>query len=282
MTPLTMIRAIPLAALLLSAAPAVAHAQRLGPPPTIAQCGEWKAGLAAGGARALYALDHGWPAGCADAPGILVPALRSARLVSDVDYLYALTVQAADVRDASIFAAALALAEDSGATTKARAAAVLVTIAQLGSSIDFHQLSRGALLTDPLPATGLCGPRIAGSHGPIERTPLPSDAERRAARVIDRLTYGAGTPALLRNLARCSRTGFGADIPPQVDLGGVSLEYVCGTTFRIHNPTPVRLVFAYRVEGFSDQFDIPVEASRHEDFDVFRRGRCDSCTTDGR
>jgi hypothetical protein len=271
MTPLTTIRAIPLAVLLLGAAPVVAHAQRLGPPPGADQCDGWKDGLAAGGARARDALAGGWLAGCEDGPRVLAQALRSARLVSDVEHLYALAFAAAGVSDASLFAAALALADDAGATTEARAAAILVTVAQFGASIDFHHGRGSALLTDPAPASGICGPMIY-THGPAERTPLPPDAHRQAAKVLDALIHGADTPALLRNLARCSRGVAGGDVPPQVDLGGVRLEYVCGTTFRIHNPTPIRLVFAYRVEGFSDELDIPVEGSRHEDFDVFETG----------
>jgi hypothetical protein len=212
---------------------------------------------------------YGWPGGCADAPAILAPALQSARLASSPEYLYALAAQAADVRDASVFSAALALADDAGATLPARAAALLVILAQFGNAWDFPGVVRSALLTDPLPSSGICGPALFGWEAATEGTPLPSDAGRQAARVFDRLIYGAGTPTLLRNLARCSRGALGADIPPQVDLGQVQLTYVCGNTFRIQNPTSIRLVFSFLVEGPAPEgYDVPVGGNSHADFDT--------------
>lgn len=225
-----------LAAALLCAAPVCAlRAQGWSTPPTAERCGEWTAGLAAGGAAALNAVTYGnLPACPSTAAAALAGAVRAARSAADTAYLGRLASTAGDVKDPAVFAAALEVAADGSATDGARVMALLVTVAQLGSSQDVEDRTRPQLFTDPLPATGICGFEIA-STGPAIDHPLPADAERQAAQVIDGIRSGRREPALLQNLARCARSVISADIPVQVPLTGIKVDYVCGNRFRVQN-----------------------------------------------
>ncbi|MEW5928679.1 MAG: hypothetical protein AB1941_14520 [Gemmatimonadota bacterium] len=244
-------------ALVLLAGSAVAlDAQGLAPPPSTEQCQTWTQDLSAGGARALDALTYGWIGGC---PTLAAPALagaiRNARTAQDTMYLGRLAGQAANVRDPQVLDAALALAGDRTASDRARVMAVLVLLGQRGSGLTVGDMPLPALFTERLPATGICGFHVATGGAEIVN-PLPDDHVRRIAQVLDGIRYQNGESALLRNLARCARTGTLTEVPLQVDVSKIRLDYVCGNTFRIQNHTPEFLILSYTVAGTGEAEDV--------------------------
>lgn len=230
-----------LAAAALCAAPVFApgaHAQ------DSAQCQEWAAGLAMGGASAFDVLTYGNLSACpATAPAALAQAVRSARASGDTAYLGQLAAVAGDVRDPAVFSAALEVAADGRASNRARVMGLLVTVAHLGSSQEMMDVTRPQLFTEALSATDVCGFEAPDFKLSTDN-PLAADAERQAARVIDRILYASGQPALVQNLARCARTSVSDAIPPQVDVSGIRVDYVCGNTFRVQNHTGATLTLA--------------------------------------
>lgn len=231
-------------------------AQGLAPPPSTEECQGWVQDLGAGGARALDALTYGWLGGC---PTVAAPALagaiRNARSAQDTVYLGRLAAQAANVRDPQVLDAALALAGDRTASDRARVTAILVLLGQRGSGLTVGDTPLPALFTEKLPATGTCGFNVATGGFAIEN-PLPDDHVRRIARVLDGIRYQNGESALLRNLARCARTGTLSEVPPQVDVSRIRLAYVCENRFRIQNHTPEFLVLSYTVAGTGESWDV--------------------------
>lgn len=220
---------------------------RLAAPPSAEECHRWATALNGG-------VLTGWLAYCPElAPSAFAAAVRAARLLTDTAYLSGLAARAGDVRDLRIFDAALEVAADGRASDRARIMSLLITVSQLGSSQDvaFHSIARSALFTQVLPAEGMCGFGPASRDGVAFDNGLPDDANRRAARVIDGIRFANGTSALLRNFARCARSAVGRDIPPQVDVSQIRLDYVCGTEFRIQNHTGVWLDMSYVVKDAS-------------------------------
>jgi hypothetical protein len=257
-------------ALLACAWPSASAAQGIRPRPTAAECGEWSRNLAAGGARAHGALTYGWLAACPSGAATLGAAIRAARAERDTSYLFGLAVQAAQVRDRAVLDAGLEVAGDDRASDRARAASLLVVVAQLGAGWSYPGVSGAELLTKPVPDRGICGPGVGGGSFATEN-PLPQGHERRVARVLDGIAAGGGTP-LLRNLARCSRSALGNGVPIQIDVSRVRATYVCGNTFRVRNNTSEFLVFGYSVEGSGDRGDLNVDAHKHRDFQVEDQG----------
>ena len=236
------------AAAALALAPAAAlSAQGWGDPPTAEECQEWTSGLATGGAAALEAVTYGRLSSCTEAaPGALAGAIRGARTARDTAYLGRLAGVAAQVRDPAVLAAALEVAGDGRAASEARVMGLLVTVSSLGGSQSVRGHTRPQLFTQALPATGLCGFDIDAS-GAVIHNPLPADAERQAARVIDGILYGGAEPALVQNLARCARFVVASEIPPQVDVAKVRVDYVCGNTFRVQNHTGTEVTLTITV-----------------------------------
>ncbi len=195
---------------------------RLAAPPSAEECQRWATALNGG-------VLTGWLPYCpALAPSAFAAAVRAARAVTDTAYLSGLAARAGDVRDLRIFDAALEVAADGRASDRARILGLLITVSQLGSSQDivFHSIARSELFTQVLPAEGMCGFGPASSDGIAFDNGLPDDANRRAARVIDGIRFANGTSTLLRNFARCARSAVGRDIPPQVDVSQIRLDYV--------------------------------------------------------
>lgn len=253
-----------LAAVALALVPAASlGAQGLAPPPTAAECDEWAAGLAAGGQAALDVVSYGNITACpAVAPGALAGAIRGARAARDSAYLGRLAGAASQVKDPAVFAAALEVAGDGRASSEARVMGVLITVSSLGASQEVQGYIRPQLFTQALPATGICAFAVAGV-GPAVDNPLPSDAERQAARVIDGILYANGQPALVQNLARCARGVISSEIPPQVDVSGIRIDYVCGNTFRVQNHTRAALTLTVTTtdaEGASETEDVAAPA----------------------
>jgi hypothetical protein len=241
-TPRTFFSRAALAAAALLMVPACAlRAQGWVDPPTSAECQAWTQDLAAGGEAAMDVVAYGNLAGCTEAaPGALAGAIRAARASRDTAYLGALAVVSGQVRDPAVFGAALEVTADGRASDESRVMGLLVIGSSLGSSQYVPGYTRPQLFTGALPATGVCG-FAAGDGGPVLDNGIPADAERQAARVIDAIRFGGGGSALVQSLARCARSFVDPDIPPQVDVSGVRVDYVCGNDFRVQNHTGTEL-----------------------------------------
>ncbi|HEX8673696.1 MAG TPA: hypothetical protein VF710_17505 [Longimicrobium sp.] len=251
-----------LAAAALVAAPATPlMAQQWGDPPTAAECQAWVSGLSQGGSAALEAVTYGRITGCPQAaPAALASAVRGARASRDTAYLGRLAGVAGQVRDPAVFAAALEVAGDGRASSAGRVLGLLVTVSSLGSSQDVPGYSRPLLFTQTLPATGLCGLALEGGGAVIDN-PLASDAARQAARVVDAILYSTGEPAVVQNLARCVRSAFASEIPPQVDVSKIRVDYVCGNTVRVQNHTGAEITLTITTTpavGDSETEDHPI------------------------
>lgn len=224
--------------------------------PSPAACDGWSRALEAGGPGAVRALTEGWLAGCPSVgPSALSGAVLRTRTSTDLQLLTQLTLRGSAVTHPRIFDAAATVAMDAGATIAARRGSLLILSAQLGSGVGLavgneSMIMDDRMLTLEIPTASFCtsAPNI-GYYVPPASEPLPADAPRRVARVFDALRYDTTVPPLVRGLAICLRRGVRGDIPPQVDVGGITLQYLCEDRFRIGNPTAARLKFTYTVEG---------------------------------
>jgi hypothetical protein len=155
-----------------------------------------------------------------------------------------LALDAGDVVDPAVFRAALDLAADRGATDRARIMALLVVVAHLDRAQDVPGWTISDFLTREVPADEFCSFGVPYSYPAVDNG-LPNDYEREAARVIDSILHRNGESRLVRSFARCARSAVDPDIPPQVDIRKIRLDYVCETTFRVQNHTGVDLVVSY-------------------------------------
>jgi hypothetical protein len=176
------------------------------------------------------------------------------RSTSDTILLRSLARTAGVVRHPAILSAALAVVADSRNAVPARAAGLLILAGQLGGSPRIAGLSTPNELTVALPATGLCGPALIPTpgHEPAA-APLPADAARQVAHVVDAFRVLTSQPTLLRNLARCIRPTIGGSVPPQIDISAVTLEYVRCNQFVITNPTVFSLPMSIEVDGTTER-----------------------------
>ena len=218
-------------------------------PPTASQCQEARNAMQAGRAAAVAALQRVAVDACPDGATILATFLRSVpRQETDVAFLWFATRQTDRLRHPEVFAAALPLAQDASAALPARAAGLLMIANAFGPSLELNRVTGPALLLEPRPEGGCYRTALSAHRGGTDR-PLSSDAARQAARVFDPLIYSSTAPLLLQRLAGCLRSAVDSDIPPQLDVSGVRLTYLCGTRFRVRNPLPEFLPMSYDVYG---------------------------------
>jgi hypothetical protein len=241
-------------ALAMHCIPALAVAQRT--PPSSAQCTSWSQALGGGGAGALGALLYGGVGGCpSTGPNALASAITNSASTTDTSFLWALIRQAGSVGHPTIFNAAVSNARNSAASTSARAASLLILTAQLGLAPHLSGRPLNSELTGEIPTTGLCGPDLsANSQLEPAAQALPSDAKRQVAVVFDALQADVHAPAQLSTLARCLRPAVGRNIPPQIDLSGVTLRYLYCNRFVVSNPTVFSLPMGVEVVGTTEHF----------------------------
>jgi hypothetical protein len=237
--------------LLLACSPLETPAQ---PVPSVGQCATWSRQLGRGGTDAMSSLRFGWFAGCSTTgPSDLATAIANSKAVSDTAYLWALVRQAGELAHPSVFDAAIANARNPDAAAPSISASLLILTAQLGFAPHVGGTVPFSELTEAAPATGLCGPEIAlsGPPGPAVRA-LPPNHRRRVAALLDAL-HAQSASAQVRNLARCLRTAVG-EIPPQVDVSGVTLTYQGCNRFIVDNPTAYVLPMGVDVPRTGEHF----------------------------
>ena len=203
-------------------------------------------------ATALAVLRQNALASCPDAgPRALAAAVERASAETDTAYLTMLADRAGLFTHPKLFAAALRLAGDRAATAESRAAGLLVLARQSG---------RSTLLVEPVTKPeGGCFLTFGRFGGPEPGSaPLPADANRRAAVVVDRIRTDPSEGELVRTIARCVRPAVARGVPPQIDVSGVRLRYFCGNWFKIYNPTSEQLTVTYDAEKTGERYNIDV------------------------
>jgi hypothetical protein len=227
--------------------------------PSTAQCAAWSRQLGDGGAGAIQVLRLAWFAGCpSTGPSDLANAIANSATVTDTAYLWPLIQQAGLLAHPSVFNAAIANARNPTSSVPSVSASLLILAEQLGYSAHVHPYPLFSELSvdAPAKATRLCGPELGGYAPPAPADQaLPADHERQAAALFDALQTGSAS-ARVRNLARCLRIVV-SEIPPQIDVSGVTLTYQNCTRFVIHNPTDFTLPMGVDVVQTGEHFGWP-------------------------
>lgn len=227
----------------------------------------------------MRVLQYGWFAGCpSTGPTDLANAIAGSSAVTDTAYLWALIQKAGDLAHPTVFNAAIANASNPASDVRSVSASMLILIAHLGFAPHLSGYEPFSELTIEVPPTGLCGPELSfyAPPGPAVQA-LPSNYRRQVAALLDALFTG-GASSRVRNLARCLRVAVG-DIPPQVDVSGVTLTYQRCNRFVIDNPTTFSLPMGIDVPQTGEHFGWPA-APGHSEFSTSSAGTV-SLTYDG-
>ena len=135
---------------------------------------------------------------CAQSGPAVAEALSVARASSDTAYLNALTSPLIRLRDGSVFAAALTLAGDRGASVPARVAALraLMYAVRPGGYVDFASLGS--------PQTINCFGTSATDSRVLNGAPLPANHVESVGVLADGLQKDASEPDAIRSAANCA------------------------------------------------------------------------------
>ena len=169
----------------------------------------------------------------------LITAFGDARLMTDTIFLRDLYRASSALRSAGLLQASLQLAEDAGATVPARVTALLTVASQSQMFLapgdrSFGNLTRVpvgnyCLMTTPMGVDYLndLGVTVADLQGAAVRTAV--------------LARSASASVVVRELARCVSRYVSFDAPPPIDPDDITIDYVCGTRYRVRNSS-LRLV----------------------------------------
>jgi hypothetical protein len=141
---------------------------------------------------------------CAGAGPTLAAALSVAKASSDTAYLNALTAPFIQLRDGTVFTAALALADDNSASVPARVAAIrtLIYAVRPGGYVD------PAVLPQDGPRTCFGSPSPHSSR--IEGSPLPANHVALVRALATRLRTDSAAPREIRQAATCTVYAVGS------------------------------------------------------------------------
>jgi hypothetical protein len=145
--------------------------------------------------REKWALGVIW--NCRDAGATMATALRAASTSSDTAYLNALTEPFIRLRDGAVFAAAVSVAQNPGATPPARVAAVrtLMYAVQPGGYVALAALSN--------PHTLFCFETPSPHSEVLNGTPLPADYVQQVRTLFYRIEHDSAESQELRRAAHC-------------------------------------------------------------------------------
>ena len=133
---------------------------------------------------------------CGDAANILVDWLGSLRMATSPDQFTGFRSEVSGVRDGLLFAKALTMAQDRGASPTARVIALLVVLDQQG-------YSWSATFADVATRGRYCGlPPVADPDTRV-LTPLPADYMAQSLAITGRLAADSTAPSVVRNAAAC-------------------------------------------------------------------------------
>lgn len=141
---------------------------------------------------------------CPESGAASAAALRRLRHDPDTAHFAPVQVVGFNVRDGELFAAALEVAGDRGATNVAREASFIILVYQLmvDRDVAFAELSQADL-------TSGCPLGSVDDRGvPVTLTPLPADAAVRAGALASVVAENAQEPAVVRIAADCITQGI--------------------------------------------------------------------------
>lgn len=202
---------------------------------------------------------------CGAAAGAAVAdGLRANRASRDMAVLSRLGDVAVVLRDGAMFEAATSILEDAGASPEARVFASRVLVLGLQPHL---------YVTYPQLAEGDCYGAFRGGDATPTRggAPISSGLVERARDAGRRVSGDSATPAIVRSAARCVAIHDAAPFREPEDgpestvvMRGITLGYVCGNTFRVHNPYLVEMTIQYGVErgGTMRSAVVPAEGER--------------------
>jgi hypothetical protein len=262
------------AILLLVSAPLtglVLEAQTIpGSPPSSKECAAAAAALSAGARDGA-----GWerlPECGALGGRALATAFRSARNETDTDYLGHLYGAMAALRDPHVFASALEVMQDPGASSAARATAILVAVAQhhRGWGLPLQVSFADAVTASPGESCRIVA--VAGDPEYRSATSLPADYVQQLGKALDRVVADASTPPLVRSFAGCGRRAIVGALAASVPTSAIRLSYVCGNRFRATNRSSEPINVSYEVSGTKDRRDFTIAPQGETTFTTERRG----------
>jgi hypothetical protein len=149
-----------------------------------------------------------------------------------------------------IFAAAMGLVGNPGATATARIGGMRLLAGQLLGRGGDVMTSRGA---HALGAEGtLCTAMVldTGDRTPTPADPLPADHARQVRELSQRVARDAAADPAVRRVAQCLRRSFHEPLPrPSVDASTISITNICNRQFRVTNRGGEAVMLTYNVAG---------------------------------
>ena len=202
----------------------------------------------------------------------LARALIAARLSTDTAFLSDLAWSARLVRDVGLLQTAMQLAEDSTATTAARVVGLLTVVAQYAAGIAPRGRTFAQLVSVPV---GWCW--MSNPFHSSYTSDLGVALSDRQSAAMRSATLGL-TPSVdpvIRDLASCVSDYVAFDAPPSVDPQLITLDYVCGSKFRVRNAGVKSVRVSYLGFGAQDGGGLYVPANS----EAFVIARCE-CALD--
>lgn len=237
--------------------------------PTAAQC-DSAAALARSDPRTFFT----------DSP-ISSCGLRGARAIAAVlprmsteqdAWLLGAVAATSGIRDASIFAAAIALTRNSAATSESRFAAIQVLAQQeLGSGAGVMPSSGASGLSGFADTTVLCAV-VTGDTTIVSGDPLPRNHLAQTTATTGALAQNPTVTPALRRAARCLRNRFSPPLLPPIEASRIHGSYVCDTRFKVVNTTPVTLELGFEIRGVESRRTFMAAAGRETVFSTGHYG----------
>jgi hypothetical protein len=186
----------------------------------------------------------------------LAKALQTARSETDPAYLERLYGAMANIRDPEIFAVALAVMQDDGASAWARSTAILIAVAQHDNAVG---LPLNLSLTDAL-RSGRCRLLPYTHAGYRTATPLPANYRDQLGKALLDVSADPTTPEPVKTFVNCARPLLAGDIANAVPLSDLRLIYVCDNRYRVENHSTEELQLSLTVAGSKEKADLVVPA----------------------
>lgn len=198
----------------------------------------------------------------------LAEALKDARSETDPTYLERLYGAMATTRDPDVFAAALTIMQDAGASAQARSTAILIAVAQHNNAV---ALPLNLSLAEALQA-GRC--RLLPINHAVYRStnPLPVNSRAQLGGALLDVSAAPGTPSLVKTFVDCTRSVMSGAIAEAVPTSAIRLTYVCDNRYRVENQSTEPVEVSWAVSGKRTKAAIVVPPKGQNTFTAQRRG----------
>ncbi len=163
----------------------------------------------------------------------VVELLRALRNERDTLVLLKADYHAAGVYSEALFAEAVTLASDDGASPEARILALDIVLRHATPSMRLNLESFAALLSGARAGQLAWCVAFTASQPGVSDAGRPSDARRRSAMMLDALAASKSAPVPVKRVAECVRQRL-SDIPRIVDPSLIDVRYSCDNTFIVN------------------------------------------------